>query len=924
MFKKGEKPTSALLLSINPKAPIEVVRHLLDAGADPISGTIYDRNNNAIMRACEVGRADILRSILWAVTGQSGLKKVCSAALFCACKRQLTDAVVALLNAGANPNELGKGNTILLEAVIAGNVEIVRLLLRANANVNQRGNDDLSPLHIACTCSLAIVRLLLEYGADVNAKARRGLTPLIVASFHGRVEIVRALLVKGANVNDALFVIEQDTALSMAYDKGFRDIIQLLLDAGTTPSKGMLDKSVAAGNDGGSTSSNINSGIPRRSDRLRWLFTGPLCIKNRVISELEPEETNSTKLTDALMLAINETSPVEAVQALLDAGAAPIGAVHENKKTCIMRACEIGRVDILKVLLLAAKGKVGLDASCMSAFTYACNEELTDIVAVLLQAGAKPNVLSTDVLYTSHGWKNKNTVLIDAVIAGNAEIVTLLIKYKGNVNQKGNDGLTPLHLACTYNLTIVKLLLDHGADVNTKADARKGITPLMVATSHGCVDVTRLLLERGANVNAKIKVHDTALTMACENGFLDIIQLLLDAGATLGKQLHRVLKLSGHKVVKVLASNNALPDTNQTLHSFISKRCASANDLQIIYQLLKFGADPNELDEEDTPALNKLLSRNAYWMCEEQSLILMHMLLDAGADVNAQNSVGATPLIMACSRSDYIAHAMALLNRGADPSITRYSGSKATSDVPAIKAILRGQPVDLESPYFAIMARQDYDQLNVPAHFHTCNDDATAVREGGVTMLMQALQYERYDAVRALLSHDAVRAQVNLARCDGLTALMLACQGGADADIVRALIDAGADVLARDSNYHWYPITFAASEANLEACQILIDAMGGRIATDEGQQALNQALDVALEKVSDMRVIALLAKHCKTQYFVHADDWVRTLPGRVLLDAVRTLIDAGVKVGPHILYRQAFPSPLRNELSKMLQRCADW
>lgn len=75
----------------------------------------------------------------------------------------------------------------------------------------------------------------------------------------------------------------------------------------------------------------------------------------------------------------------------------------------------------------------------------------------------------------------------------------------------------PLNWASDYgHVDVVKLLLDRGADINTK-DKEAGSTPLHGASSLGYVDVIKLLLEKGADINAK----DTRIrytTAFCKRG----------------------------------------------------------------------------------------------------------------------------------------------------------------------------------------------------------------------------------------------------------------------------------------------------------------------------------------------------------------------------------------------------------------------
>ena len=93
-------------------------------------------------------------------------------------------------------------------------------------------------------------------------------------------------------------------------------------------------------------------------------------------------------------------------------------------------------------------------------------------------------------------------------------------------------------LAYLGNVNLVRVALDHGADVNA-VDGR-GRTPLMYAAISDFLplDVVKLLIERGADVNAKSQHKDsgdsgrTALDLAKLHGNTPMVELLIKAGAT--------------------------------------------------------------------------------------------------------------------------------------------------------------------------------------------------------------------------------------------------------------------------------------------------------------------------------------------------------------------------------------------------------
>ena len=113
------------------------------------------------------------------------------------------------------------------EAVMHGNVEVVKKHLAAGTDVNARGEDvGTPPLHIAALVgSNEIVELLITKGADVNAKDKYGSTPLLRTAREGHKEVAEMLIAKGADVNVKDFY---GTPLDRAIDRKRTETADLL------------------------------------------------------------------------------------------------------------------------------------------------------------------------------------------------------------------------------------------------------------------------------------------------------------------------------------------------------------------------------------------------------------------------------------------------------------------------------------------------------------------------------------------------------------------------------------------------------------------------------------------------------------------------------------------------------------------------
>ncbi len=157
-------------------------------------------------------------------------------------------------------------------------------------------------------------------------------------------------------------------------------------------------------------------------------------------------------------------------------------------------------------------------------------------VAALLERGFDPNTLSTrgqtglylalreesykvaEVLVASPALKVDivnaagETALMMAALRGQLEWSKKLIAKGAAVKR---PGWTPLHYAATGpNVEVVALMLDQGADINARAP--NGNTPLMMATRHGAEDSVVLLVKRGADKRALNDRNQSAADLARE------------------------------------------------------------------------------------------------------------------------------------------------------------------------------------------------------------------------------------------------------------------------------------------------------------------------------------------------------------------------------------------------------------------------
>ncbi|MDC0307390.1 ankyrin repeat domain-containing protein [bacterium] len=133
--------------------------------------------------------------------------------------------------------------------------------------------------------------------------------------------------------------------------------------------------------------------------------------------------------------------------------------------------------------------------------------------------------------------------LLDAAEGGYIEEVKQAIAEGADVNAKDGYrpvhklGLTPLNFAAMFGHTeIAELLIDKGADANAK-DEKFGLTPLHNAAESGRKEIAELLISKGADVNAKDTGGETPLDRAIKSKQTKTANLLRKHGGKTGEEL---------------------------------------------------------------------------------------------------------------------------------------------------------------------------------------------------------------------------------------------------------------------------------------------------------------------------------------------------------------------------------------------------
>jgi len=333
-------------------------------------------------------------------------------------------------------------------------------------------------------------------------------------------------------------------------------------------------------------------------------------------------------------------------------------------------AARVARTGALLVLLLLA----ALVGSCEKAQS----PELLRVAVITGDLAAVKRIVEKHPDWIESKGPGGFTPLYLAVLNRRPDIAALLLQEGANPNSRNDNGAPPLMAACGLgSLSLAKLLVRYGADVNAQTSGGAiGRTPLYAAAVEGHEHIVSFLQGKGARVDpfAAVALGNTKEL----SSMLDSDPVLVSATDARGTTLlHTAAWACQEEAARLLIQRGA-DVTCRTEHELLTPLhfAALSGCVAVAEALLEAGADVNAQDWLGQTAL--------HFACEKDHSEMAKALVRAGANVNAIDREGLTPLHVACINGD-IGLVQLLVDAGAD--INMYSPQEGTA---LDCAVLRG------------------------------------------------------------------------------------------------------------------------------------------------------------------------------------------------------------------------------------------
>ncbi|XP_017544099.1 CARD- and ANK-containing Inflammasome Adaptor Protein [Pygocentrus nattereri] len=460
--------------------------------------------------------------------------------------------------------------------------------------------------------------------------------------------------------------------------------------------------------------------------------------------------------------------------------------------------------------------------------------------------------------------EDTSNAILKAVSTGDVSLLRELLKGTNINNRSSSDTL--LHTAAQHGqVQVINFLLRHGAKLDQRD--HQGRTALHRAAEAGHTAAAVTLVRAGEDIHAKDKASKTPQHLAAQNGHEDTVRALVEEEARSFKNqttfLHMAAVEDDSELTGILLRNGASVDVQDSQRKTPLFHAISRGNENTAAVLLQAGAQVNSgimeaaFDLNRKSVLSLLLKniKNTMSQNEIKSVLfkatkrnldgVVAALIDSGADVNACDDLGYTPLLLATElRNVEVFKVLVskkaqldkrLPNQTSALHLAIQSGSMPLTQILLDKGLDPNSigPKDQTPLHFSAL----HNQPTLMALLLHKGAQVNSVTQDGLTALHLASQSGHTEAVAQLLEG---RADVHTQDKQGRTALHWAANHG-EANIIKLLLFAGADANHAEKERKT-PLHLAAMAGHTDAVSTLLAGKAKCGAKDmDGCSALHYA-----------------------------------------------------------------------------------
>ncbi|XP_067928929.1 serine/threonine-protein phosphatase 6 regulatory ankyrin repeat subunit B-like [Watersipora subatra] len=884
---------------------IVIAERLLELGASPTSA---DRDGKTVMHyAAQYAKDDIVRSLISKKTDVNvigGLRK--QLPLHIACSRGLAalgivqqilkgspvearyksdqDGVIALFYA-AEAGSLGTCKELLLEA--AEN--------QVTAKLPTTGD---TILHLAAQKKDSeLAKLACERGASVNAQNHKGFTPLHISAEEGDENMIRYLYfsVKAdPNICDK----QQRSVLHAAAERGHTTIVDLLVDKikadPLTRSKDGSTLIHAASSSGHAETAIalLRKGVPLMMPNKNGAIClhmaaqhGHVSVVKSLLAKGAAVDAKTKDQYTALHIAVEACQPL-VIQTLLGYGAqvelkggktketplhiaaritgaeqcvdmlikcgADVNNYKENGETALHIAARYGHLKVVQSLLLensdptspSKTGETPVHISVRYCHWEVCNELLQFVTN-------KESKFDTTILVNQACNEGETAVHLAAEILKSqihhdfedTDLMKLLLEYGGDTNIPNKLTMeTAVHYCARAGnadimLEIVKRTDPSKIQIAVNKQSKNGWSPLLVASKEGHLEIVKILLQTHARVDVFDEHGKAALHLAAESGHTSVADTLLEHKAFVNVKskigltpLHLASRSGFNGLVKLLIeTHGATVDALSLAKKTSLHMAAEVGQMVVCNTLLKLGADPNATDEGGQTPLH-LAAEN------DHSDVIKLFLKHKPDLVTMANTKGMTYAHIAASKGSVgVIRELMRFNR-----TVICTAKNSTNASTSLHLAAEGGHDDVVQVLLSAGADPLQENLDgmTPLHLAAKHGHVEVVEtlknhlslttsssKNGFTALHVAAHFGQTNTVRELLTSLSAAVEsvmVKEGTEHGLTPLHLAAQSGHEG-LVRVLLNSpGVKVDAATSIHGSIPLHLAAQNGHTSVASLLL------------------------------------------------------------------------------------------------------